>query len=189
MASGIKPNGCSVSIAAPCSAEWRQSPAHSGPWPGRKASRIAEIVLLSDSGCLVQSYIPLKVSPACSCLVYHVGREGVLCYAQTILRPDSKGMYKVTENKLGYRTLISIPNLAPALGPCHLEMPCLCLPISQHEVQEYGKSHATMLPTPYTTWMSICRHADIVCWRLRTIVGWGILALLGDSANTLKFPL
>jgi hypothetical protein len=52
----------------------------------------------------VQSHIPLKVNLAVHCPTYHVGREGILCAGETIIRSDSKGKYEVRERRFGYRT-------------------------------------------------------------------------------------
>lgn len=100
--SSIKANGllCEHSTSVQCRVMTET-------WPGRKASGgRAKVILLSNPDCLGQSLIPRKMYLALPCPSYHAGREGVLCGVHTILRPDSKGSYKVTESRFGYRTLI-----------------------------------------------------------------------------------
>lgn len=107
----LRPMGCSTSRALLHTMQSDDRAQNAlGHGQGGKASRIAKIILLSDPDCLVQSHMPFKVSLAFPCPSYHVGREGVLRGVQTILRPDSKGTYEVTESRFGYRTLIWIPN-------------------------------------------------------------------------------
>lgn len=63
---------------------------------------IAKIILLCDPDCLVQSHIPLKVSPVFPSANDHMGREGVLYDFQTLLRAVSREDTR-TKSSLGYR--------------------------------------------------------------------------------------
>lgn len=120
---------CSVSTAVLGRAEWWQSPVCSRPAPWKKGQ------WNSKNNSAEWPWLPgaephsSQGEPGFPWLHFHMGREAVLWGIQTILRPDSKGTYEVTESRFGCRTLIGILNLSLALGHYHWDMPCFSLPI------------------------------------------------------------
>lgn len=101
-------------------------------------------------------------------------RKGVLYDFQTILRPNSKGIYKDTKSRFGYRTLIWILYLSLDLEYYHLEMLCLSLLVSQGRMQEHRKilCYCIIIYSVIMYILYIAHNIHAYWWRLEKI--WGL---------------